>query len=157
MHQCLSLGDAAGAQQQLHVAVVARAIDDRAATQLVDATVADVGPVGARSLHEANRAGSAGPRFRGQAQTEADDGLVRAADRQVQESVRVEQRSAGVPEFLDHRTNRDFRGARPVGVAAHAVDDDEKCGSVAHGDCHAILVFLAITKNAHVRVLDLQG
>jgi hypothetical protein len=82
---------------------------------------------------------------------------VRAADRQVQEPVGIEQGPARFPEFREHGADRDFGGARAVGVAAHAVDDREEHRAVVDGDGDAILVLFAIAEKAQVRVLDLQG
>ena len=57
---------------------------------------------------------------------ELHDLLVRASERQVEEPERIEERLRGVPEGLEHDSLRDLRGARAVGVAAHAVDHHEQ-------------------------------
>jgi hypothetical protein len=73
----LLLADQAFAAQQLDVAVVARALADVAAAQLIHAAVADVRPVGAAGLHEADRARRARLVVYGDPAAELDDSCVR--------------------------------------------------------------------------------
>ncbi len=127
-----------------------------ATTQLVYAAVADVDPVGARSLHQAGGAGGAGPDLRREAATELDHGIVRAADRKMQEAFGIEHRAARFPEIADHGSYGSLCGVRAVGVPAHAVHDGKQCGAVADRDRDAILVFFAIPEEAQIRVLDVQ-
>ena len=133
------------------------ALEHLAGPQLVHAAVADVRPVRAAALHEAQ--GTRGPRpdLGRQAVAERDDRVVGAPDGEVQETVRIEQRTTGFPEFAQHRANRDFRRARAVGVPAHAVDHREQHRAVRVRDGDAILVFFAMPDEAQVRMLDLQG
>ena len=84
--------DQAFLQQQLDVAVIARARQHRAVAQVVDAAVADVRPPGGALLHEAERAGGARPLLERQLCAERDDVRVCAAEAEVQEGERIEQR-----------------------------------------------------------------
>ncbi len=84
------------------------------------------------------------------------DGLVHAAQSQVQEAERVEQRLRRVPERLDQHLLRDLGGARAIGVAAHAIDDHEQRGMFRNRHGAAILVVLAPTQQADIGVFDAQ-
>ena len=53
---------------------------------------------------------------------------MRAAQRQMQEPQRIENRVRGLPKCLEQRRERRLRGARSLGVTAHAVDDREQNG-----------------------------
>ena len=126
-------------------------------SQQVDAAVADVHPVGVGALDDARCAGGARADLRWQALAERHDGVVCAADREVQEAFRVEQRPAGLPELCDHGADGDLGGAGAIGVATHAVYDREERRVVIERDGDPVLVFFAIAEEAQIRVLDLQG
>ena len=85
------------------MAVIARALEDLAVAQKVDAAVADVRPERAAVLHEADGAGGARPLLERQVRAELDHFLVRAAERQVQEAERIEDGLRRVPERLDQQ------------------------------------------------------
>ena len=107
-------------------------------------------------LDQAHRAGRARPLLERQLGAEPDDLLVRASERQVQESERIKQRLRRVPEgFRDHLLG-DLRGARAVGMSAHAVDRDQERGVLGHRGADSILIFLAPTEQADVGVFDPQ-
>ena len=86
----LALGDQSFAQQQLHVAVVARSRFDAAGTELIDAAVADVRPVRTAVLDEA--CGARGTRLviERHAFTELHDTVVSAREGEGQEPLRIE-------------------------------------------------------------------
>ncbi|GMU69197.1 MAG: hypothetical protein AMXMBFR37_15290 [Steroidobacteraceae bacterium] len=157
MVQHLLGGDHAFAQQELDVAVVARARGDASRAQLVDAAVADVRPVGRITLHDAHRAGRARAVLERQRGAELHDLVVRAPEGQVQEADRIEQRLRRMPEGLDQHLERDVRGALAVGMTAHAVDGDQHRGVL--GDCgrDAVLVVLARSDEAEFGVIDAQA
>ena len=85
-----------------------------------------------------------------------DHRIVGPPDRQVQESLGVEERTTRLPELADHGAYRHVGRPGAVGMAAHAVHDDEECRPVADGDGDSILVFFAIPEEAQIRVLDMQ-
>ena len=114
-------------------------------------------PVRAGTLHQAQRTGCAWADFRGQALAECDNRFVGAADGEMQESVRIEQRPAHVPELVEHRAHGHFGCACTIGVAAHAIHDREHHGAVGVRNGNSILVLFAMPDEAQVRVLDLQG
>ena len=153
----LLLGDQALADQELDVAVVAGALGDAPAAHEIHAAVADVGPVGRITLHQADRAGGARPLLERQPGAERDHGLVDAAERQVQEAEGIEQRLRRVPEGLDQQLLRGLGSERTVGMAAHAVDHDQQRGVLGHGDGTTILVVLAPPDQARFCVLDTQS
>ncbi len=75
----------------------------------------------------------------------------------MQESERVENRMRRLPERLEEARERGLGRARALGMAAHAVDDDEERRFVVGGDRDPVLVFFAVADEAQVRGLDLQG
>ena len=77
-------------------------------------------------------------------------------EHQVEEAQRIEQRLRGMPEGIEHDLAGDLRGARTVGVAAHAVDDDEQRRMLGHGGGDPVLVLLAPAQEADVGVLNPQ-
>ena len=107
-------------------------------------------------LHQATRAGGARPLLERQRRAELDDFLVRAAEHQVQESQRIEERLRAVPEGIEHDLAGDLRGARTVGVAAHAVDDDQQRRMLGDGGGYPVLVLLAPAQKAEVGIFNPQ-
>jgi hypothetical protein len=79
---------------------------------------------------------------------------MRAAERQVQEAERIEERLPLRAVQLEHRLAADLCRARAVGMAAHAVHHDEQCRTVACSDSGAILVVFAIAGQAGFGELD---
>lgn len=59
-------------------------------------------------------------------------------------------------EGIEHDLAGDFRGARTVGVAPHAVHDDEQRRMVRHRGGYPVLVLLAPAQEADVGVLNPQ-
>src|SRR6185437_11728810 len=144
------------AQQDLDVAVVAAAADESPAAQVIDAAVADMAPPGGALLHETERAGGARALLEGQRRPELDDFLVRAAEDQVQEALGIEQRVRRVGEGVEHYLAGDLRGARTVGVAAHAVGHEQQRRMLRHRGGDPVLVLLAPADEADVGVLNPQ-
>ena len=70
--------------------------------------------------------------------------LVSAAQRQMQESERIEDGLRRVPERFDQHLDRRLGSARAVGMAAHAVDHDQQRGMLRDRDRNAILIVGAI-------------
>ncbi len=83
--------------------------------------------------------------------------LVRAPERQVQESERIEDGLRRVPEGFDQRLDGGLGGLGAVGVTAHAVDDDEQGGVLGDRDGDAILIVGATSEQADFGVFDAQG
>ena len=54
------------------------------------------------------------------------------------------------------RLPEDFRGARPFGVTAHAVDHRHQHRIIRGRHRDPVLIFLAMADQAHIRDLDLQ-
>src|SRR6185437_17147680 len=113
-------------------------------------------PPGCALLHQAQRAGGARPLLERQRGAQLDDLLVRAAEDQMEESHRIEERLRGMREGVEDGLARDLRGARTVGVAAHAVRDEEQRRMLRHGDGDPVLVLLAPAQEADVDVLNAQ-
>jgi hypothetical protein len=61
-----------------------------------------------------------------------------------------------LPKRFEQRRQRRFRGARTFGVAAHAVDDGEQHRMFVGRNPDAILIFFAVTNQAHIRGFELQ-
>ena len=144
------------AQQHFDVTVIAGALQNLGLAQLIDAAVADMRPIGRGVLHQAQRAGRARPRFDAQALPELHDFFVRAAQGQMQESQRIENRMRRLPERLEQRGQRSLGGARAFRMSAHAVDHHQQHGVVGGRHRDPVLIFLAVTDEADVRGLDLQ-
>ena len=124
---------------------------------MIQTAVADVSPPAGALLDQTHRAGGARPLFEWQLRAELHDFIVRAAERQMQESHRIEQRLRGVPEGIHDHLLSDLRGAGPVRVSAHAVDHHQQGGVLSDRGGNAVLVFLTPAQQADVRVLDPQG
>ena len=107
-------------------------------------------------LDQAHGAGGARALLERQLRAELDDFFVRAAQRQVQEAERIEQRLGRVPEGFEDHLLRDLGRARAIGVAAHAVDDDEQRGVLGDRGGDPVLVLLAASEQADIGVLDPQ-
>ena len=150
----LALGDQSFAQQQLDVAVVARAGFDAAAAQLVDPAVADVRPIRAAVLDQAYGAGRARLVVERDAFAELDDTVVRARERQGQKALRIEHRQRHLGERFLERRDRHLGGARAVGVAAHAVDDHHQQRFAVGYEIDAILVFGPIARQSQLCIIN---
>src|SRR5271165_5749453 len=152
----LGFRDQSFAQQYLHVAVVARALEHLLLSQLIDATVADVRPIGRGILDQADRTGRARPRFNTESHAQLDDLFVCPPERQMQKAERIENRMRCLPKRLEQRCESRFSGTRTLGVATHAVDDREQHRIVVARNRDAVLIFFAVPDEAHVRGFDLQ-
>ena len=138
------------------MAVVAGPFDDGALSQPVSTTVTDMGPIGTRTLHEADDACRSRPGFLRQTDTEGNGRVMGTPNRQVQKPFRVEQGPAGFPEFIQHAANGHLGRLRPIGMTAHPVDNRKENRPVAQCYGDSILVFFTIPQQAQVGVLDLQ-
>ena len=119
----LALGDQSFAQQQLDMAVIARAGLDRGRRATGRSGCRRRAPNTRRLLDEAYGAGRARLVVERDAVAELDDTVVRARERQGQKSLRIEHRQRHLGEgFLECRDGH-FCGASAMGVAAHSVDD----------------------------------
>ena len=130
--------------------------NDLRLAQLIDPAVPDMRPIGGRVLHQAHGAGRAGARLDAESHPQLDHLLMRPAHRQMQESERIENRMGCLPEGLEQRRQRGFGRSRAFGMAAHAVDDDQKDRLIGGRHRDAILVLLAMADEADVSGLDLQ-
>ena len=83
--------------------------------------------------------------------------FVGPAQRQVQESQRIEDGLRRVPERFDQRLDGGLGGLRAIRVATHAIDDDEQSRMLGDRNRHAILVVGAIAQQADFGVFDAQG
>jgi hypothetical protein len=81
---------------------------------------------------------------------------VRAAKRQVQQPIGVEQRPARRAELLSHRAHGRFGCPRAVGMATHAIYDRKQRIIAIGDDGDTVLVFFAIAEETQFSVLDLQ-
>ncbi len=136
-------GDQAFAQEQLDMAVVARAHDDTTLAEVIHATVANMRPPRSVLLHEDGGAGRARPLLERQRHADAHDFLMRPAKCHVQEAQRIEQGLRGVPERFEYGFLGDFGRAGAIGVPAHAVDHEKQSRVLGHCRNHTILVFFA--------------
>ncbi len=148
--------DHALAQQQLDVAVVAAARQDRPAAQVVEAAVTHVRPPAGVLLHQAHRASGARSLLDGQAGAEAHDLLVGTPEGHVQEAQRIEQRLRRVREAVQDGLHGDLGGPRAMGMPAHAIDHGQQGAMVSDRRAHPVLVLLAPTHQADFRCLDPQ-
>ena len=71
--------------------------------------------------------------------------LVRTAEREMQEAERIENGLWRVPEGFDQRLDGSLGCLGAVGMAPHAVDDDEQGGVFGDRNRHAILIVVATT------------
>ena len=65
--------------------------------------------------------------------------------------------SGGLLERIQQALQRGVGGAAAVGMAAHAVDDDQQRGLVRDRDGDAVLVVFAITDQTQICMLDPQA
>jgi hypothetical protein len=82
---------------------------------------------------------------------------MRSAQRQVQESERVDQRLRRLPEALDHRLLRYIGSPLAIGVTAHAIARNQQRGLIGHGYTDAILVRFASALKTEFRMFDPQA
>ena len=71
--------------------------------------------------------------------------LVRTAEREMQETERIENGLRRVPERLDQRLDGGLGGFGAIGMTPHAVDDDQQGRVFGDRDRHAILIVVATT------------
>jgi uncharacterized protein (TIGR00255 family) len=114
-------------------------------------------PIGRALLDQAHGTGGARPVLEGQVQPDAHHLLMGTAERQVQESERIEQRLRGMPERLEQGLEGDLGRARTFGVAAHAVHDHQQHGMLGDGHRNPVLVLLATPEETQIGVFNLQG
>jgi hypothetical protein len=147
----LVLLDETLAKQELHMAVIARALVHGTFAKLVHAAVADVRPICETVLNETRRASGARPALQGDTVAAVDDSVVGLGQGQSQEALWVEQRMCSVLEALCERVDRDLRGQRAAGVAAHAVDYDDQGAMLVRYDFDLVLIFLSVPDKREFR------
>src|SRR5262249_45961182 len=149
-------GDQAFAQQELDVTVIAAARDHRSMPQMVEPAIADMGPPRRSLLYQADGACSAWALLDRELSTELHDFLVRAPQRQVEKTKRIEERLRRLSERLQDDLLRDLGRFRSIGVATHTVDHDEQRRLLGDRYRDPILVLLAPAQEADVGVVDPQ-
>ena len=82
--------------------------------------------------------------------------FVRSSEREVQEAEWIEQGLWRVPERFENDLLGHLGRLRAIGMAAHAVDDDEQRRVLGRGYRDPILVLLAPAKEADIGVLHPQ-
>src|SRR5690606_16208368 len=92
------LGDLAFAQQQLDMAVIARALEHLTVPNVIHAAIADMRPVRGAVLDEAYRRRSTRARIDALRISESGDLIVGAAQRHVEETERIEDRRGRLME-----------------------------------------------------------
>ena len=117
------LGDEALAQQHFDMTMIAGSFEHLRLPQLIDAAVADVGPVGRGILNQAHRASRPRPRLEAETRAQFHHLLVRPTERQMQEAEGIENGMRRLPESLQQGGQSRFRRPRPLGVPTHPVDD----------------------------------
>ena len=151
----LVLVDQPFAQQELDVAVVARALANRALSQLVHAAVADVRPVRSRRLGRGTRRRSRAACGRARRPSPS---LTTRSWARASESVKKPCGSnTGVRRLREaflQRRDRDLRRARAVRVPAHSVDDDQQHGVVVRDYVYSVLVLRPIAGQAQFGMID---
>ena len=152
----LILGNQSFLEQQFNMAVIATAFANALVAQQIDPAVADVPPKSRTILNQANHAGRARALLDTQVLTQFDKVLMRAADRHVQESLRIENRLGNFFEILADRLGGDLRRPGAVRVTAHAVDNDQQYAILPLVYADTILVLLTTSNEAELRAFKLQ-
>ena len=134
-------GQAPRVHHLLHQGMVARARQDLALAQQVQARIADVRPVGAAFLHHAGDHRGARRFLQPEVRRFAQQHAVRAPDRAEQEQVRVgEARARVAAEGGGDVAHDQFGGDLAVRVAAHAVAQHQQHGFGGAPVAGAVLV-----------------
>ena len=105
----------------------------------------------------AHGASCAGPEVHRDIAAQADDLVMRARERRVQKSMRVEDGKRGRHEHVLHDLEAGFGGAGSVGVAAHAVEYQHQRRFFRNDNGSAVLVVLAVAERGDLCVFDLHG
>src|SRR5688572_27888059 len=136
------------------MAVISSARLDAAAANLIDAAVADVGPIRAAVLNQAH--GTRGSRLviESDALAELDHSIVRASERQRQKTLRVEHRQRHLGKRLFERCDGNLCGSCAVGVPTHAVDDYHQQRFAAGHEVDAILILRSIARQGQLCIID---
>ena len=149
-------GDQSFPQQQLDVAMVARAQHEGAVPQVINPAIADVYPPSGALLYEAHGTGGPGAMLDGKLCPELHDFLVSTAQGEMQETERVEKGLRRVPKRFENRLLRDLGRLGTVGVSAHSVDHDQERGVFGNSCRNPILVLFAPSEEAYIGVLHPQ-
>jgi hypothetical protein len=80
-----------------------------------------------------------------------------AAQRHVQKPQRIENRCWYLLKRVEQTAQRGIRSATAIGMAAHAIDDDQKRRVVIGRNGDAVLVIVAITDQTQLCMLDPQA
>lgn len=82
---------------------------------------------------------------------------MRPADGKMQKADRVKDRVLDAIECIPHGLGCQLGRTGPIGVAAHPVYGDEQHRFLVRNDQNPVLVFLPITDQAQICILDSQG
>jgi hypothetical protein len=156
VHSLLGADDAF-AHQQLHVAVIARAIDDAALAQVVDTAVARVREIRSIALHEHCGARRARPLLERHRRAELHHALMRIPEADMQEAVRIHQGLYGLREQLQQIGDRNLGCTLAIGMPAHAVAHHEHGGATVLAVSDAVLVVFPRTLQRDFCAFDLQA
>src|SRR5690606_21748179 len=88
---------------------------------------------------------------------ELDDLRMRKRERDREEPLRIEDRSALLGEAALQGRDGDLGGLAAFGMAAHAVDDDEQRRGFARQHVDSVLIVLAVPRKGQFRRLDTHG
>jgi hypothetical protein len=116
-----------------------------------------VSPPSRLLLHDADRTSCTRPMLERQVPTDPYYLLMRAPEREMQESQWVEQGMRRMPERFKHYLLRNLRRARAVGVPAHAIGHQQDGRVFRDGCCNFVLVLFARPEETDISVLDVQG
>jgi len=156
VHLRLVGSDQTFAQQKLNMAVITRPGHYGALPEVIQAAVTHMGPPSRALLDNTNGTGRARPVFDGKVRPKLDDLFMCSAQCQVQKTHGIEDRLWGMPERLENDLLRHLGCPGSIGVAAHAVDNDEQSRMLRHCGGDSVLVLLAPAKEADIRVVHPQ-
>ena len=92
----------------------------------------------------------------GQVGPELDDLFMRSAQREMQKAHGIEHGLRCIPERLENDLLRHLGGPGPIGMAAHAVNDDEQSSMLRDGTGDSVLVLFAPAKETDIGVVHPQ-
>jgi uncharacterized protein (TIGR00255 family) len=156
VHLRLFGGNQTFAEQKLDVAMVTRPVNDCTLPHVIQPAVADMGPPRCALLDDTNGTGCARSMFNREIGPQLDDFLMGSAQSEVQKAHGIEDGLRGVPERLEYDLLRHLGGSGPIGMPAHAVDDDEQGRMLSDCAGDPVLVLLAPTKEADIGVVHAQ-
>jgi len=84
-----------------------------------------VAPIGSTVLHEASCDSGAGTRIHRETRPQAHDFVMRMAQRQMHEPLRVQERQGRLPKGIEQAFESRIGSTAAVGMAAHPIDHHE--------------------------------